>query len=103
MPRMIPPYPREGANVSERKIFDAIESIQGHDDWIVIHSLNVGRHASAFQGEADFVVLVPGRGILVIEAKAPSFVEYKAGDWHLDRTRVRSSSSTGCAAASAVT
>ena len=85
MVRMIPPYAREGANVSELRIFDALDGIQGHDDWIAIHSLSVGRHASAFQGEADFVVLVPGKGILVIEAKAPGYVEYKAGDWYLDR------------------
>lgn len=85
MVRMIPPFAREGANVSERRIFDALEGIAGHDDWIAIHSLSVGRHVSAFQGEADFVVLVPGKGILVIEAKAPKYVEYKAGDWYLDR------------------
>lgn len=85
MVRMIPPYAREGANFSERRIFDALEGIPDHDDWIAIHSLGVGRHTSAFQGEADFVVLVPGRGILVIEAKAPKYVEYQAGDWYLDR------------------
>ncbi|PZU49705.1 MAG: hypothetical protein DI566_01095 [Microbacterium sp.] len=85
MVRMIPPYPRDGANVSEKRIFDALEGIQGHDDWIAIHSLSVARHDSAFAGEADFVLLVPGRGILIIEAKAPSYVEYKAGDWYLDR------------------
>lgn len=85
MVRMIPPYARDGANVSERKIFDALDGLQGHDDWIAIHSLSIGRHAAAFAGEADFIILVPGRGILVIEAKAPSFVEYKAGDWYLDR------------------
>lgn len=86
MVRMIPPYPREGANVSEKKIFTALEGIQEHDDWIAIHSLGIGRHATAFAGEADFIVLAPGRGILVIEAKSPNYVEYKAGDWYLDRT-----------------
>ena len=86
MVRMIPPYPREGANVSEKKIFTALEGIQGHDDWIAIHSLSVGRHASAYTGEADFIVLAPGRGILIIEAKSPNYVEYKSGDWYLDRT-----------------
>lgn len=85
MVRMIPPYARDGANVSEQKIFDALDGLQGHDDWIAIHSLSVARHATAFAGEADFIVLVPGRGILVIEAKAPSYVEYEAGDWYLDR------------------
>ena len=85
MVRMIPAYPREGANTSERKVFNALESIQGHDDWVAIHSLGIGRHASAFQGEADFIVLAPDRGILVIEVKSPAYVEYKGGDWYLDR------------------
>ncbi|MFF2488048.1 NERD domain-containing protein [Microbacterium sp. NPDC058062] len=85
MVRMIPAYPREGANASERKVFSALEGIQGHDDWVAIHSLGIGRHASAFQGEADFIVLAPGRGILVIEVKSPAYVEYKGGDWYLDR------------------
>ncbi|MBW9093329.1 NERD domain-containing protein [Microbacterium jejuense] len=82
---MIPAYPREGANASERKVFTALEGIQGRDDWVAIHSLGIGRHASAFQGEADFIVLAPGLGILVIEVKSPAFVEYKGGDWYLDR------------------
>lgn len=29
MVRMIPPYPRDGANVSEKKVFTALEGIQG--------------------------------------------------------------------------
>ncbi|WP_292700021.1 hypothetical protein [Microbacterium sp. 69-10] len=37
-----------------------------------------------FQSEADFIVLIPGRGIVVIEAKSPEYVEYKDGEW-LDR------------------
>ncbi|MGX1696375.1 NERD domain-containing protein [Microbacterium keratanolyticum] len=85
MPRMIPPRPRSGANVSETRIFDALASTHDADDWIVLHSLEVRRHATQFQGEADFVVVVPGRGIVVIEAKSPEFVEYKDGEWRLDR------------------
>ncbi len=85
MVRMIPAYPRDGANTSERRVFDALEGIQGHDDWVAIHSLGIGRHAAAFQGEADFIVLAPGQGIVVIEVKSPAFVEYKGGDWYLDR------------------
>ncbi|MFT4156386.1 MAG: AAA family ATPase [Microbacterium sp.] len=30
-------------------------------------------------------MLVPGRGIVVIEAKSPDYVEYKDGEWRLDR------------------
>ena len=86
MVRMIPSSPRSGANVSERKIFTALEGIVGHDDWIVIHSLGVTRHRTAFVGEADFIVLAPGRGIAVIEAKSPKSVKYERGDWYLEGT-----------------
>lgn len=85
MTRMIPARPRAGANVSEKRIFDAFAGATGADDWIVLHSLEIRRHAAQFQGEADFIVLVPGRGIVVIEAKSPEYVEYKDGDWRLDR------------------
>lgn len=86
MPRMIPPEPRSGANRSERELFRAFEGIQGHPDWVVIHSLAIGRHRAGLTGELDFLVLVPGKGMVIIEAKSPRFVEYKAGRWHLDRT-----------------
>ncbi len=82
---MIPPRPRSGANVSEKRIFDALASAHDSTDWIVLHSLEIRRHAAQFQGEADFIVLVPGRGIVVVEAKSPEYVEYKDGDWRLDR------------------
>ncbi|MGO2747007.1 NERD domain-containing protein [Microbacterium sp.] len=85
MTRMIPERPRNGANVSEKRIFDAFAGAHNADDWIVLHSLEVRRHAAQFQGEADFIVLIPGRGIVVIEAKSPEYVEYKDGDWRLDR------------------
>lgn len=85
MTRMIPLRPRKGANVSEKRIFDAFAGATGVDDWIVLHSLEIRRHAAQFQGEADFIVLVPGRGIVVVEAKNPEYVEYKDGEWRLDR------------------
>lgn len=71
MTRMIPARPRAGTNVSEKRIFDAFAGAANADDWIVLHSLEIRRHAAQFQGEADFIVLVPGRGIVVIEAKEP--------------------------------
>src|SRR5690606_6440530 len=71
MTRMIPPRPRSGANTSEKRIFDAFAGAHGTDDWIVLHSLEIRRHATQFEGETDFIVLIPGRGIVVIEAKSP--------------------------------
>jgi len=83
---MIPPTPRDGANVSEKKVFTALEGMQGADDWIVIHSLRIARHRTAFVGEADFIVLAPGRGIAIIEAKSPSSARYEHGNWFLENT-----------------
>lgn len=85
MPRMIPARPRSGANGSERRVFDAFAGARGIDDWAVIHGLQIRRHVGQFQGEADFIVIVPGRGIVVIEAKSPEYVEYRDGEWTLDR------------------
>jgi hypothetical protein len=66
-------------------VFDAFASVPARDDWIVIHSLQLRRHATQFQGEADFIVLVPGRGIVVVETKSPEYVTYRDGEWVLDR------------------
>lgn len=86
MPRMIPPTPRTGANVSERKAFQALEGMPDRDDWVVIHSLRVARHRTAYVGEADFIVLAPGKGMIIIEAKAPREATYRDGVWNLPGT-----------------
>lgn len=86
MVRMIPPEPRGKPNRSERALFSAFEGILDRPDWVVIHSLAIGQHRAGLSGEIDFLVLVPGKGIVIIEAKSPASVEYKAGRWHLDRT-----------------
>ena len=83
MVQMIPAEPRSGANKSEKALFQAFKEIQGKPDWVVIHSLVMGQNVFNLSGEADFVVLVPGRGIITIEAKAPSAVEYRDGEWNL--------------------
>lgn len=89
---MIPPYPRANPNRSEKTLFTALEGIMDRPDWVVIHSLELAQNYGALMGEADFVVLAPGKGFLVIEAKAPNYVEYTAGDWYLDKTPSRTKS-----------
>lgn len=83
---MIPAYPRAGANKSETAIFSALEGILDRPDWMVIHSLSMAQNLSGLTGETDFIVIAPGKGILLIEAKSPNYVEYKGGDWYLDQT-----------------
>lgn len=82
---MIPPGAKPGANRSEREVFTAFEGIPDRPNWIVIHSLQMAHNLFSLEGEADFIVMVPGKGIVVIETKNPKYVEYKDGNWYLDK------------------
>lgn len=84
--KLIPETPRHGANVSETRLFDALRAHGVNRDWIAIHSVVIGRDPDVIVGEADFYVFIPGKGIVAIEAKAPTAVSYKAGSWILEGT-----------------
>ena len=85
MAQMIPPALREGASGSERQVFNALEGMQGTDDWFIFHSLSIAHNLDRLEGEADFVVLAPGRGIMIIEVKDAKSVTYKDGEWYLEK------------------
>ena len=51
--------------------------------WTVLHSLDLADHVRASQGEADFVVLIPNEGILVIEVKSHKSVRFTEQGWRL--------------------
>jgi hypothetical protein len=84
--KFLPESPRHGSNVSEVRIFEALQAHGTDKDWTVVHSVLIGRDPEVIVGEADFFILIPGKGIVAIEAKAPSQVTYKSGDWHLEGT-----------------
>lgn len=82
MARMLPLHIGEdNSSSAERELFEEFRDACP-DDWTVLHSLDVARRWKDKPfGEADFVVLVPGAGILCLEAK--SFVYRDAdGMWH---------------------
>ena len=60
--RSIPESPRFGANTSETKLFEALAGHTADKPWVVVHSIQIGRDSDVLVGEADFFVLVPGRG-----------------------------------------
>ena len=71
----------------ERTVFEALRSEPGTDEWIVLHSVNIPRHVRKHEGEADFVVLAPGLGVLVLEIKSHSSVSRdEMGYWHMGRS-----------------
>jgi hypothetical protein len=82
---MIPPALRKGASWSERELFGALEGMENSDDWIVFHSLSLGQNFAKLEGEADFIVLAPGHGIVIIEVKDAKAVTYKEGQWYLEK------------------
>ena len=84
MSQMLPADIDGEAPPGERDVFAALRDAPGTDDWVVLHSLGIGRHISQFEGEADFVILAPGFGILVIEVKSHLRVQTDGrGRWKL--------------------
>lgn len=84
--RFIPEKPRFKTNYSETKLFESLKGLGPDLDWTVIHSVQIGRDPDVRFGETDFYVLIPGKGIVAIEAKAPTQVTYKDGDWSIEGT-----------------
>jgi len=83
---MIPPVIAERAAPGEQKVFDLLASSKDTSDWIVLHSLAISDHVRQVQGEADFVVIVPTRGVLVVEVKSHTEVSrLDDGRWVLGK------------------
>ena len=69
MARMIPLHiPKSNDSDAERTLFDELKR-SCSDEWIVLHSLDLAQRGTGPLGEADFVVIAPGFGVMVIEAK----------------------------------
>jgi hypothetical protein len=80
MARMYPQRLPDDASASERPIFNALQQLS--DPWRVFHSVawQSRRNGRQGDGEADFVLLHPEHGLIVIEAKGGS-ITIKDGDW----------------------
>lgn len=73
----------------EKRVYEALRAL--NDSYVVFYSLSwVGINENRTIGEADFVVLHPDMGILVIEVKSGE-IEYKNGEWLQTNTRSRES------------
>ena len=86
MARMMPSYCPLESPPGERTLFNALASSPSTNNWIVLHSLGIASHVKQIEGEADFVVVVPGCGILVVEVKShQSVFRLDDGTWILGR------------------
>ena len=86
MARMIPPLVHaDCSSPGEREIFRRLKGDPATQDWIVLHSLDVAEHVTNIAGEIDFVVIVPGKGVLCVEVKGCSSLSRINGLWYYGR------------------
>jgi hypothetical protein len=72
----------------EREVFKKLKYDPDTKDWIVIHSLNIADHITQTSGEADFVIIVPNIGILVLEVKGHKVISRDDhGIWYFGREK----------------
>lgn len=68
----------------ERRLFGMIKDQLAGESWTVLHSLGIAKHVTQMEGEADFLIVIPGKGILIIEVKSHLSVSRNAnGFWIL--------------------
>ena len=77
IPANIDPETKSNA---EKKIFSALKRMPDTDDWVVLHSVALADHPTQSQGEADFVIVIPNKGIIVLEVKGGG-ISFSDGIW----------------------
>ena len=59
----------ENVSTAEARVFNRFESDPETKGWTVLHSLGLARREAGPYGEIDFVVIIPGEGIICLEVK----------------------------------
>lgn len=81
---MMPAFCPDDAPPGEKVVYARLRDSEETDEWLVLHSLGIADHVRQVEGEADFVVIVPGAGILVIEVKSHQSIDRRSdGTWRL--------------------
>jgi DNA polymerase III delta prime subunit len=79
---MVPAAMQNGcASRGEREVFTRLQHGQETEDWFALHSLDLASHPEKLAGEIDFLLMIPGKGILCIEVKGCSRLRRAGGLW----------------------
>ncbi|MBF3745682.1 NERD domain-containing protein [Burkholderia pseudomallei] len=80
MSKLLPTNPPSRTPRSEMKVREALARV---DDIVVLHSVawQGVRRGKQADGEADFIVLVPMKGIAILEVKGGT-IEVASGRWY---------------------
>jgi hypothetical protein len=80
MAKMIPPHWHDNTPRSEQRVFSLLQNDPRTEGWVVLHSLNLKQSGTQPYGEVDFVVLIPGAGVICLEVKGGR-VACREGAW----------------------
>jgi hypothetical protein len=80
MAKMVPDFIDPSVVASERRVFAALQLAPGTENWTVLHSLGLSSDWAGKFGEIDFLVIMPGIGIVCVEVKGGS-VSVTKGVW----------------------
>jgi hypothetical protein len=81
--RMLPAFCPAEAPPGEREVYHLLANDPNASGWTVLHSLDIAEHVRNVQGEADYVVLIPDEGIVVLEVKSHASVRFTEHGWWL--------------------
>ena len=99
--RLIPPTIAESTqSCGERVVFDALAATSAERparaggavatpdtaSWTILHSFDIADHRRQLAGEIDFLCIVPGKGVLVLEVKGCHELRRHGGDWYYGRS-----------------
>jgi len=96
MAKLLPPYiDKSCKSTGEKMLFEIFKNSPFTKDWIVLHSLNLSQHTVRLYGEIDFLILIPGGGIFVMEVKGGD-VKCTDGVWqYTNKFNVTNTSNVG--------
>ena len=81
MVKMVPPSLGANRNYGERIVFEKLTDDATHLNWIALHSLKQSLTSKQFQAEGDFVVMIPGKGLVIIEVKGATAATLVGETW----------------------
>ena len=84
MVELIPPSRDGNKNLGEELVFEKLKEIKTRPDWIALHSLKQGKVVQGEQAETDFVIFVPGKGIVLVEVKGATNAVFQDTEWTME-------------------
>ena len=92
MARIYPSVIDKQSPRGERDIFKILKTQPGTENWTVLHSFNLPDHGVRRKGEIDFLIMIPEKGIIVLEVKSHDSIARVDGMWRYgDESPIRRS------------